>query len=90
MTLTLFPGATNRDPTNDPYRAQVDRLRRVAESRVPGNESSREPSGYEMVTRQMVESISDDVRDIRSKLTNLIFVLAGAIIIDIVSRVLGA
>jgi hypothetical protein len=90
MTLTLLPGGPNRDPTADAFRAQVERIKRNAQASQPQGTPSYEPSGYEMVTRQMVEAISEDVRDIKSKLTNLIFVLAGAVMIDIVSRVLGA
>jgi hypothetical protein len=90
MTLTLLPGGPNRDPTTDAFRAQVERIRRSTQATPAPDSPSREPSGYEMVTRQMVESISEDVRDIKSKLTNLIFVLCGAVILDIVSRVLGA
>lgn len=93
MTLTLLPGGS-RDPTTDAFRAQIERLRR-SEREKPGSPTPGkdhppfEPSGYEMVTRQMVESIADDVRDIKSKITNLIFVLVGAVVIDIVSRSLG-
>lgn len=90
MTLTLLPGGTQRDPSADALRSQVERIRRLQQSSSGSGAGPREPSGYEMVTRQMVESISEDVRDIKSKLNNLVFVLIGAIVIDILSRVLGA
>lgn len=90
MTLTLLPGGAHRDPSADALRAQVERIRRLQQSNTGHGSGPREPSGYEMVTRQMVESISEDVRDIKSKLNNLVFVLIGAIVIDILSRVLGA
>lgn len=89
MTLTLLPGGTHRDPSGDALRAQVERIRRLQQTSATQGSTSHEPSGYEMVTRQMVESISEDVRDIKSKLNNLVFVLIGAIVIDIISRVLG-
>jgi hypothetical protein len=90
MTLTLLPGGPNRDPAADAFRAQVERIRHSAQANPPPVSPPSEPTGYEMVTRQMVEAISEDVRDIKSKLTNLIFVLVGAVMIDIMSRVLGA
>lgn len=91
MTLTLLPGGTARsDPTTDAFLAQVERIRRNQRANPIQTNDSSEPSGYEMVTRQMVESISEDVRDIKSKLNNLIFVLIGAVLIDIASRLLGS
>ena len=87
MTLTLLPGGAQRDPS---LESQVARIRRIKRAESAGGNGPHEPSGYEMVTRQMVESISEDVRDIKSKLNNLVFVLVGAIILDIVSRILGA
>jgi hypothetical protein len=95
MTLTLLPGGS-RDPTTDAFRAQIERFRRPDRDKRkgPDPEQDAEPlltpaNAYEMVTRQMVESIAEDVRDIKSKITNLIFVLAGAVVLDIVSRALG-
>ena len=88
MTLTLLPGGTGRE--NEPFRAQVERIRRNQRAYTRKALDNVEPSGYEMVTRQMVESISEDVRDIRSKLNNLIFVLVGAILIDVFTRLLGS
>lgn len=90
MTLTLLPGGTSRDPSNDSYRAQYERIRRNQRLIAKEASTNTEPSGYEMVTRQMVESISEDVTDIKSKLNNLIFVLIGAILIDILGRLLGS
>ena len=90
MTLTLLPGDSGRDPSTEPYRAQVERFRRNQRAYTRKATEPVEPSGYEMVTRQMVESISEDVRDIKSRLNNLIFVLVGAILIDIFSRLLGS
>lgn len=97
MTLTLLPGGS-RDPTTDAFRAQIERFRRPDRDKRKGPNPEQEQdaevllapaSAYEMVTRQMVESIAEDVRDIKGKITNLIFVLAGAVVLDIVSRALG-
>lgn len=94
MPLTLLPGG-GRDPTTEAFRAQVNRFRHADRGKgaAPGSDlepvSSAQPTAYEMVTRQMVESIAEDVRDIKSKITNLIFVLAGAVVLDIISRALG-
>lgn len=91
MTLTLLPGGSPRtDPATEAFVAQVDRIRRNQRANQAKTNDPSMPTGYEMVTRQMVESISEDVRDIKSKLNNLIFVLIGAVLIDIASRLLGS
>lgn len=43
-------------------------------------------STYEALTRQMVESIRDDVREIKGRLNTLFFVVLGSILIDMVTR----
>lgn len=47
----------------------------------------RPGNAYEAVTRQMVESLTDELREIRSRLNSLIFMMLGAIVLDIVSRI---
>lgn len=57
--------------------------------------SEREPidlrpaNAFEAVTRQMVESMADELREIRNRLNSLLFMMAGAIVLDVVSRVTG-
>jgi len=47
-------------------------------------------SAYEAVTRQMVEALADDLREIKRRLDGLLWMVAGAIVIDIVIRLSGA
>lgn len=46
-------------------------------------------STFEAVTRQMVETLSDDVRDIRNSIQGLFWLIAGTVVIDLVLRVGG-
>lgn len=41
---------------------------------------------YEAVTRQMVEHLAADVAEIKSRVNSLLFMVAGAIIIDLLTR----
>ena len=56
----------------------------------PGQERppvSLEPaSAYEAVTRQMVLGLQEDLREIKGRLNGLIFLVAGAVLLDILSR----
>jgi hypothetical protein len=47
-------------------------------------------STYEVVTRQMVESLSDDIREIKGRLNGLLWMVAGATLIDALIRLSGA
>jgi hypothetical protein len=47
-------------------------------------------SAYEAVTRQMVEALADDLREIKGRLNGLLWMVAGAIVIDILLRLSGA
>ncbi len=46
-------------------------------------------SAYEAVTRQMVESMREDLREIKGRLDGLLFLVAGAIVVDLVMRLAG-
>jgi hypothetical protein len=50
----------------------------------------RPGSAYEAITRQMVESLTDDMKEIKTRLNNLFYMVIGAILIDILSRWIGA
>ncbi len=50
----------------------------------------RPTSAYEAITRQMVESLAAELREIKSRLNGLIFMMIGAILLDIASRALGS
>ena len=46
-------------------------------------------SAYEAVTRQMVEGLGEELREIKGRLNGLVFMVAGAIVVDVVIRVAG-
>lgn len=45
---------------------------------------------YEAVTRQMVSAIEDDLREIKTRLNGLLFLVAGAVLTDLALRLVGA
>ena len=47
------------------------------------------PSAFEAVTRQMVDTVSDELREIRHRLDNLLWMVIGAILLDTGLRVMG-
>jgi hypothetical protein len=97
MTTTLTETQQERRRLADEaLRTQINRLGRAA---TPPTGTPTPPetgidvrpaSTYEAVTRQMVEFLADDLREIKSRLNNLVFMIAGAILIDVISRVIGA
>jgi hypothetical protein len=72
-------------------RAQVRRLRCDRENDKEGDGVDLRPANaYEAVTRQMVEDIAADVREIKGRLNNLLFMIVAAVLLDIIARMLGA
>jgi len=67
-------------------RETVRRMRERSSS--PGLEM-RPGSAYEAVTRQMVEGLGEDLREIRGRLNGLLWMVAGAIVLDVVMRLAG-
>jgi hypothetical protein len=47
------------------------------------------PSPYEAITRQMVESLSGDVKEIRNRINGLFWLIAGTVIVEILTRLAG-
>ncbi len=47
------------------------------------------PSAFEAVTRQMVKGVSEELREIRNRVNNLLWMIAGAILLDTTLRVMG-
>jgi hypothetical protein len=45
---------------------------------------------YEVITRQMVEDLGRELRDLRKRIDTLLFVVISAIIVDIAMRLTGA
>jgi len=50
----------------------------------------RPASAYEAVTRQKVESLAEDLKEIKSRLNTLFYTVIGAILIDLLTRWLVA
>jgi hypothetical protein len=51
---------------------------------------SLEPvSAYEAVTRQMVLSLDEDLREIKARLNGLLFMVAGSVLLDVALRLAG-
>lgn len=46
-------------------------------------------SAYEVVTRQMVEALRDDLTEIKGRLNGLIVMVAGAMVVNILLRLAG-
>jgi hypothetical protein len=49
----------------------------------------QEPSTFEAVTRQMVETLAEELREIRHRVDGLLWMGAGAILLDTVLRLAG-
>jgi len=43
----------------------------------------------EAVTRRMVEDVIEEVREMRDRLMNLLFLIAGSVLVDILTRMRG-
>ncbi len=92
----LLPGAA-RDGPGEAGRAEAagaalrEQIRRLKgrDGGDGGGIDLRPASAYEAVTRQMVETLTDELREIKLRLNNLIFMLAGAIVLDVAIRLIG-
>jgi hypothetical protein len=47
------------------------------------------PSVYEAVTRRMVETMAEELKEIKTRLNSLLFMVAGAILVDLALRLAG-
>jgi hypothetical protein len=68
------------------FREQIATLRGATE---PEPVDLRPGNAFEAVTRQMVESMAEELREIRNRLNSLIFMMVGAIVLDILTRLGG-
>jgi hypothetical protein len=64
-------------------RDQIRNLRREPEKGV----DLKPASTYEVVTRQMVESLGNDLREIKERLNGLLWMVAGTILAEVVLKV---
>jgi hypothetical protein len=58
---------------------------------LPGRAPQPEVALYieEAVTRRLVEDVIDEVRDMRDRMMNLLFLIAGSVLVDILTRIGG-
>ena len=73
-------------------RAAVRRWRRGGREPRSDEEGAvlRPGSAYEAVTRQMVEDLGREIGEIKGRLNGLLFMVAGAIVLDVLLRLSGA
>jgi hypothetical protein len=89
MARAFQPLDVVRIVTNELMR-QEDERQRARRERDSVRVDLSPASAYEAVTRQMVEALADDLREIKGRLNGLLWMVAGAIVIDIVIRLSGA
>lgn len=46
----------------------------------------RPGTAYEAVTRQMVETLAEELKEIKGRLNGIIFMIGGAMVIDVIGR----
>ena len=69
-------------------REQIRRMR-MGPERERASVDLTPGSAYEAVTRQMVEGLAEDLKEIKGRLNGLLWMVAGAIVLDVVIRVAG-
>lgn len=65
------------------------RSRRTATKRQQGTVDLKPRSAYEALTRQMVEALAEDVREIKSRVNNIFYIVIGSILVDMLTRWMG-
>lgn len=65
------------------------RPRRVATKRRRAGVDLEPSSAYEALTRQMVEALAEDVREIKSRVNNIFYIVIGSILVDMLTRWMG-
>jgi hypothetical protein len=89
MARAFQPLDVVRIVTNELLREEQERQRKRDE-RDSVRVDLSPASAYEAVTRQMVEALADDLREIKGRLNGLLWMVAGAILIDVLIRLSGA
>jgi hypothetical protein len=75
----------------DPVLELKSEIQRVRDKRARTLGVDLEPaSAYEVVTRQMVDTLQDELREIRGRINGLIFLLVGMMIGEAVLRLIGS
>ena len=75
--LMACPAALTASPTPGPRR---DR----------GTVNLEPASAYVAVTRQMVVALTEELREIKSRLNGLLFMVAGSVLLEVALRLAGA
>lgn len=75
---------------NERQGAQAELRERLWRLRASPSGEPRPPSAYEAVTRQMVEALAEELREIKARLNGLLWMVAGAIVLDLALRLAGA
>jgi hypothetical protein len=89
MKRGFQPQDVPRVVNQDFMREEEERLRERA-GHAPSGVDLAPSSTYEVVTRQMVEALADDLREIKGRLNGLLWMVAGATLIDALIRLSGA
>jgi hypothetical protein len=95
--MLLHDSASSADAHAAALRAEIQRHRRPRREETAADPESPPPGGidlgpasvYEAITRQMVESLRDELREIKSRLNTLLFMVIGAILIEFAMRMIG-
>lgn len=75
-----------RDERAEEMRANIRRLRGHAK----GAGIDMQPaSAYEAVTRQMVDGITEELKEIRGRVNGLLWMVAAAIVLEMTLRIAG-
>ena len=80
------------DTATDPaaaLRAQIHRIRAGPAGSPPVRVDLEPGSAYEALTRQMVEDLADDLAEIKGRLNGLLWMVASAILLDLLVRLTG-
>jgi hypothetical protein len=84
---------TTSTSTSSARRVTRARYRRCRDTRpaLPRPSGNADISLYieEAVTRRIVEDVVEEVREMRDRMTNLLFLIAGSVLVDILMRMRG-
>ena len=75
---------TRRDPPVVGLKSEIERLRRGKESSPVNLDPG---TAYEAVTRQMVEGVREELREIRGRINGLLFLMIGAVGAEAILRI---
>lgn len=78
--------ARRRARSGEAWRERLRGVREGREDRVEARLDLDPRSAYELLTRQMVAGLSEELREIRQRVNGLLFVTVTAVIADVVIR----